>query len=66
MGRSLGEIGGRCQGNSTLLMGTTCAFLGRTGNRGREVEKVINRRPTTYLWETSEPGGGVPIPFCPE
>ena len=31
-----------------------------------EVEKVINRRPITYLWESSEPGGGVPIPLCPE
>ena len=28
-----------------------------------EVEKVINRRPITYLWES---GGGVPIPLCPE
>ena len=31
-----------------------------------EVEKVINRRLITYLWESSEPGGGVPIPLCPE
>ena len=31
-----------------------------------EVEKVINRRPITYLWESSEPGDGVPIPLCPE
>ena len=31
-----------------------------------EVEKVINRRPITYPWESSEPGGGVPIPLCPE
>ena len=31
-----------------------------------EVEKVINRRPITYLWESSEPGVGVPIPLCPE
>ncbi|XP_068757984.1 uncharacterized protein [Montipora capricornis] len=31
-----------------------------------EVEKVINRRPVTYLWESSEPGGGGPIPLCPE
>ena len=28
-----------------------------------EVEKVINRQPITYLWESS---GGVPIPLCPE
>ena len=27
-----------------------------------EVEQVINRRPITYLWESSEPGGGVSIP----
>ena len=31
-----------------------------------EVEKVINRRPITYLWESSNPDGGVPIPLCPE
>ena len=31
-----------------------------------EVEKVINRRPITYVWESSEPGGGLPIPLCPE
>ena len=31
-----------------------------------EVEVVINRRPITYLWESSEPVGGVPIPLCPE
>ena len=31
-----------------------------------EVEKVINRRPITYLWESSKPGGGVPIPLRPE
>ena len=31
-----------------------------------EVEKVINRRPITYVWESSEPGGGVPTPLCPE
>jgi len=30
------------------------------------VEKVINRRPITYLRELSDPGGGVPIPLCPE
>ena len=30
------------------------------------VEKVINHRPITYLWESSESGGGVPIPLCPE
>ena len=31
-----------------------------------KVEKVINRRPINYLWESSDPGGGVPIPLCPE
>ena len=31
-----------------------------------EVEQVINRRPITCLWESSEPGGGVSIPLCPE
>ena len=31
-----------------------------------EVEKVINHRPITYLWESSNPDGGVPIPLCPE
>ena len=31
-----------------------------------KVEKVINRRPITYVWESSEPGGGLPIPLCPE
>ena len=31
-----------------------------------EVKNVINRRPITYLWESSEPGGGVPIPLCLE
>ena len=31
-----------------------------------EVEKVINRRPITYMWESSESSGGVPIPLCPE
>ena len=31
-----------------------------------EVVKVINRRPITFLWESSEPGAGVPIPLCPE
>ena len=30
-----------------------------------EVEKVINRRHITYLWESSEPGGGLSIPLCP-
>jgi len=30
------------------------------------VEKVINRRPITCLWESSNPDGGVPIPLCPE
>ena len=31
-----------------------------------EVKNVIKRRPITYLWESSEPGGGVPIPLCLE
>ena len=31
-----------------------------------KVKNVINRRPITYLWESSEPGGGVPIPLCLE
>ena len=31
-----------------------------------EVEKVINHRPIPYMWESSEPGGGVPIPLCLE
>ena len=65
MGRSLGEISGRCQGSFTPLIGPSCAFLGRIGNLP-EVEQVINRRPITCLWESSEPGGGVSIPLCPE
>ena len=31
-----------------------------------EVKNVINCWPITYLWESSEPGGGVPIPLCLE
>ena len=31
-----------------------------------EVEKVVNRRPITYLWESADPDGGIPIPLCPE
>ena len=31
-----------------------------------EVEKVINCRPISYLWESANPDGGVPIPLCPE
>lgn len=31
-----------------------------------EVEKVINRRPITYLWESADPDGSVSIPLCPE
>ena len=31
-----------------------------------EVDKVINRRPITYMCESSDPGGGVPIPLSPE
>ena len=31
-----------------------------------EVEKVINRQLITHMWELSEPGGGIPIPLCPE
>ena len=31
-----------------------------------EVEKVVNHRPITYLWESADPSGGVPIPLCPQ
>ena len=31
-----------------------------------EVEKVVNRRPITFLLESADPGGGVPIPLCPQ
>ena len=30
------------------------------------VEKVVNGRPITYLLELADPGGGVPIPLCPQ
>lgn len=31
-----------------------------------EVEKVVNRQPITFLWKSADPGGGVPIPLCPQ
>ena len=31
-----------------------------------EVEKVVNNRPITYLRESADHGGGVPIPLCPQ
>ena len=31
-----------------------------------EVKKVINCWPISYVWESSEPGGGISIPLCPE
>ena len=46
VGRSMGEISGRCQGSFTPLIGPTCAFLGRIGNLpnwGR-----ASHQPSTY------------------
>ena len=31
-----------------------------------EVEEAVNRRPITYLRESADPDGGIPIPLCPE
>ena len=31
-----------------------------------EVEKVVNRRPITYLWNSVDQSSGVPIPLCPK
>ena len=66
MGRSLGQIRGRCQGTSTPLVGPSCAFVGGISNCpncGRE-----SHQPSAYHLPvgSSEPGGGVPIPLCPE
>ena len=65
MGRSLGEVS-RCRQRPFTSFVRLCrAILGGTGAL-TEMERVINRRPITYLWELSDPSGGVPLPLCPE
>ena len=65
-GGGMENANGRCQRPSTSLVGTCCAFLRGIGERLNRGGESLQPPPITYLWESGDPGNGVPIPLSPQ